>query len=150
MSGIARTVHITLSKRIDMLNPRRVVTFKLISFSTRHTQIGNLETTILIRTYRLVPKAKVPPIPTAMSTCNSNCQNLSCTSQTDSSQTKLTLIFGVLDIFNGFHGVLIAILVGYLQARQFRRFNQAMNGSDDDEKAPEQPIEYDAKRAQTA
>jgi hypothetical protein len=85
-----------------------------------------------------------------MSTCNSNCQDFSCTDSSDSSQTKLTLIFGVLDIFNGFLGVLIAILVGYLQARQFRRFNQAMNGSDDDEKAPEQPIEYVAKRAQTA
>ena len=85
-----------------------------------------------------------------MSTCNSNCQNLSCTNPTDSSQTKLTLIFGVLDIFNGFLGVLIATLVGYLQARQFRRFNQAMNGPDDDEKPAEQPIEHVAKRAQTA
>jgi hypothetical protein len=85
-----------------------------------------------------------------MSTCSNNCQNIACTSSADSSQTKLTLIFGVLDILNGFLGVLIAILVGYLQARQFRRFGQVMNGSDDDEKTPEQPIEYVAKRAQTA
>jgi hypothetical protein len=85
-----------------------------------------------------------------MSICNSDCQSLACTNSTDSSQTKLTLIFGVLDVLNGFLGVLIAILVGYLQARQFRRFNQAMNGPDDDEKPAEQPIEHVAKRAETA
>lgn len=85
-----------------------------------------------------------------MSACDGSCQNLSCTNSTDSAQTKLTLILGVLDLFNGFLGVLIAILVGYLQARQFRRINQAMDGSNDDEKAPQQPSQHVAKRPEPA
>jgi hypothetical protein len=83
--------------------------------------------------------------PIAMSTCVGSCQESSCASSADSSQDKLTLILNVLDLLNGFLGVLIAVLVGYLQARQFRRFNQAMDGSIDDEKASQQLFEHAAK-----
>lgn len=85
-----------------------------------------------------------------MSTCVGSCQESSCTNSADSTQDKLTLILGVLDLLNGFLGVLIAVLVGYLQARQFRRFNQAMDGPNDDEKASEQRVEHVAKRPEPA
>lgn len=85
-----------------------------------------------------------------MSTCGGSCQELSCANSADSAQTKLTIIFGVLDLFNGFFGVLIAILVGYLQARQFRRFNRAMDGSNDGEKASQQPFELAINRIKPA
>jgi hypothetical protein len=100
----------------------------------------------------LVPRhqEQVHTRPGAMSTCSSNCQNYSCANSEDFAQTKLTLILGVLDLFNGFLGVLVAILVGYLQARQFRRFNRAMDGSNDDEKASQQPLKPAATRPEPA
>lgn len=85
-----------------------------------------------------------------MSSCVGSCQDFSCTKSTDSAQTKLTLILGVLDLFNGFLGVVIAILVGYLQVRQFRRFNQAMDGPNDNEKVSPKPFEHVTKRPEPA
>lgn len=85
-----------------------------------------------------------------MSTCGGSCQELSCANSVDSAQTKLTIIFGVLDLFNGFFGVLIAILVGYLQARQFRRFNRAMDRSNDCEKVSQQPFKLAVNRSEPA
>jgi hypothetical protein len=51
----------------------------------------------------------------------------------------------VLDLFNGFLGVMVAILIGYLQARQFRRFNRAMDGPNDDENVSQQSVEHTFK-----
>jgi hypothetical protein len=64
-----------------------------------------------------------------MSTCNRTYQlDVSSNSDLDA---KLTIIFGVLDAANGFVGILIAILVGYLQYRQMLQFNRRQPAIDE-------------------
>ena len=64
-----------------------------------------------------------------MSTCNRTYQlDVSSNSDLDA---KLTMIFGVLDAANGFVGILIAILVGYLQYRQMLQFNRRQPAIDE-------------------
>lgn len=64
-----------------------------------------------------------------MSTCNRTYQlDVSSNSDLDA---KLTIIFGVLDSANGFVGILIAILVGYLQYRQMLQFNRRQPAIDE-------------------
>ena len=64
-----------------------------------------------------------------MSTCNRTYQlDVSSNSDLDA---KLTMVFGVLDSANGFLGILVAILVGYLQYRQMRQFNRRQPAIDE-------------------
>ena len=64
-----------------------------------------------------------------MSTCNRTYQlDVSSNSDLDA---KLTIILGVLDSANGFVGILIAILVGYLQYRQMLQFNRRQPAIDE-------------------
>ncbi|KAM0722412.1 hypothetical protein Q7P37_001853 [Cladosporium fusiforme] len=80
-----------------------------------------------------------------MSTCYSTCQALTCTTAADSDQAKLDMIFNVLDLTNGFLGIVIAILIGYIQARQLRRFYQTKDELEECRPASQQPIEHLAK-----
>jgi hypothetical protein len=64
-----------------------------------------------------------------MASCNPNryCSTRSYGDDLDRDQLRLAIVFGVLENVIGFIGILIAVIVGILQARYFRHLNATTN-----------------------
>jgi hypothetical protein len=83
-----------------------------------------------------------------MSTCARTCQSDIYSGEDSDLEARLIMIFGVLDSINGLLGILVAILVGYLQFRQMREFNRRQPTIDELQRegpALQQPIGHSIK-----
>jgi hypothetical protein len=88
-----------------------------------------------------------------MSTCARTCQSDICSGEDNDLEARLTIIFGVLDSVTGLLGILVAILVGYLQFRQMREFNRRQPTIDELQRegpAPQQSVAHPIKITENA
>ena len=88
-----------------------------------------------------------------MSTCAHSCHLDVCSGKDSDLSARLAIIFGVLDSCNGLLGILVAILIGYLQVRQWRQLHRRQPTIDEpEEEVPirQQSVEHLIKTTENA